>query len=158
MIRKAIVFFLIAGLLSVTAFAQDAPPMISAEAAILVHPASGRVLYAKNENRRMPIASTTKLMTALTAIQMLSPDMTVAIKPEWTRVEGSSMYLRIGESYTVRELLTGLLLASGNDSALALAGTAAEDIDSFIAEMNETARDLGLENTHFDNPHGLDSP
>lgn len=157
MIRKAIVILLMAGLLPVPAFANDGPPETSAEAAVLVHPASGRVLYAKNENRRMLIASTTKLMTALTAVKELDPEQTVEIKNEWTRVEGSSMYLRPGERYTVRELLEGLLLSSGNDAALALAGMAGADAEDFTAKMNAAARELGLADTHFDNPHGLDS-
>ena len=70
----------------------------------------------------MLIASTTKLMTALTALDLASPERSVTVQSEWTTVEGSSMYLRAGESYTLRELLEGLLLASGNDAALAIAG------------------------------------
>lgn len=158
MIRKAILYILLAGLLIIPSAAADTAPETSAEAAILVHPASGRVLYAKNENRRMLIASTTKLMTALTAVNELAPEQTAEIREEWTRVEGSSMYLRPGELYTVRELLEGLLLSSGNDAALALAGTACGDTERFAAKMNAEALALGLTDTHFDNPHGLDSP
>ena len=158
MIRKLLSFLLTAAFLCVPASADDAPPNTSAEAAILVHPASGRVLYARSEHRRMLIASTTKLMTALVAAENLSLDRTAEIRPEWTKTEGSSMYLRCGERYSVRELLEGLLLASGNDAALALAGIAAKDADSFAEMMNERAASLGLTDTHFDNPHGLDSP
>ncbi len=158
MIRKAVSFLLISAFFVLTASADDSFPRTSAGAAILVHPASGRVLYAKNANKRMLMASTTKLMTALTAAQMISPETTAEIKEEWTRIEGSSMYLRPGELCSVRELLEGLLLASGNDAALALAGLAGGDTESFVAAMNAKAAEMGLDNTHFDNPHGLDSP
>lgn len=158
MIRKAVSFLLIAALFILPASAGDAFPRSSAGAAILVHPASGRVLFAKNENKRMLMASTTKLMTALTTVQRLSPETTAEIKEEWTRVEGSSMYLHPGEHCSVRDLLEGLLLASGNDAALALAGLAGGDTETFVAAMNAKAAEMGLDNTHFDNPHGLDSP
>ena len=158
MIRKALFFFLVLILLAVPAAADDSPPTVSARAFILVHPDSGRVLYAENADSRMLIASTTKLMTALVASQCLSPDRTATVKEEWTDVEGSAMYLRPGETYTVRELLEGLLLASGNDAALALSEIAAGSTEAFVERMNSKARAMGLENTHFDNPHGLDSP
>lgn len=123
---------------------------------LLFHPASGAVLASKDPGERMRIASTTKLMTAIIAAELLAPDQAVEIKPEWTAVEGSSMYLRAGESYTVRELLTGLLLASGNDAALALAETAGGSVAGFVERMNDKCLELGLRDTHFDNPHGLD--
>ena len=158
MIRKALFFFLVLILLAVPAAADDSPPTVSARAFVIVHPDSGRILYAENEDSRMLIASTTKLMTALVASQCLSPDRTATVKEEWTDVEGSAMYLRPGETYTVRELLEGLLLASGNDAALALSEIAAGSTEAFVERMNSKARAMGLENTHFDNPHGLDSP
>ncbi len=157
--KRVLLCLLCVSLFSLSARAADAAPAAaSAGAMILVHPGSGTVLASKNADEPMLIASTTKLMTALTAIRLLDPDACVEIRPEWTQVEGSSMYLRPGESYTVRELLQGLLLASGNDAALALAAAAAGDTERFVARMNEEAAALGLTNTHFDNPHGLDSP
>ena len=138
--------------------AASDPPSVSAAAAILVHPASGAVLYAVSADEPMRIASITKLMTALIAAERLDPELEIEILPGWTAVEGSSMYLKAGESYTVRELLEGLLLASGNDAALALAGAAAGDTDGFVLLMNEKCRELGLTDTCFENPHGLDSP
>ena len=138
--------------------AGSEPPAVSAASAVVMHPASGTVLFALHEDEPRLIASTTKLMTALTASELLDPDAEAEILPQWTGVEGSSMYLHSGESCLVRELLEGLLLASGNDAALALAGIAAGDPAEFVALMNEKCRELGLFNTHFDNPHGLDSP
>lgn len=130
-------------------------PHTSAGAMILLHAESGAVLAEKNAEAPMLIASTTKLMTALTALDLAAPEHTVTIKSEWTAVEGSSMYLRAGESYTIHELLEGLLLASGNDAALAIAGSLGGS--AFIDHMNRKAQELGLTASHFANPHGLDS-
>lgn len=136
--------------------AQTKVPPVSADAAVLVH--HGRVIYGKNENTRMPMASTTKLMTAIVAIENCRPDEVVKILPEYCNVEGSSMYLKPGTEKTVLELLKGLLLVSGNDAALALAGHVAGDSDGFVVLMNEKAAKLGMDNTNFSNPHGLSDP
>lgn len=132
------------------------PPAISASSAILVDGDTGRVLYEKDSHTKRLIASTTKLMTALVAVES-TPDLekVITVKPEY-QAEGSSMYLRLGEELTLRELLYGLLLASGNDAALAIAGGCAGDIDTFVEWMNLRAQGLGMENTHFENPNGLD--
>lgn len=136
-----------------------AEPTLSASSAILMDQESGRVLYAKNAEERRSIASITKLMTALVAVE-LHPDLssTVTIKREWTGAEGSSMYLKPGEEVTLEALLYGLLLSSGNDAALAIAGYCAGDVDTFVAEMNKKAAQLGMNDTHFANPNGLDDP
>ena len=95
-------------------------------------------------------------MTALVAVES-HPDLSevVTIRPEWTGVEGSSMYLKAGEELTLEALLYGLLLASGNDAAVAIAGFCAGDVDTFVAWMNDKAAELGMEHTHFENPNGL---
>lgn len=115
----------------------------------------GDLLYEREADRMLPIASTTKLMTALVVIESCSMDAIVDILPEYCGVEGSSLYLKPGERYTVRELLQGLLLASGNDAAVALACFCAGNIDAFSARMNQRAAELGMRNSHFLNPHGL---
>ena len=156
---KRTVFIIMAALLLLLPVrAGDAAPETSAGAMLLIHPDSGRILAEKNAGTPLPMASTTKLMTALIAAQELDPEAVAEIAPEWTRTEGSSMYLRPGEHYTVRQLLEGLLLASGNDAAVALACITAGDEAAFTVRMNEKAAQLGLENTHFANPHGLDAP
>ena len=127
-----------------------------AEAVVLLCE-DGTVLCEKNADRRCLIASTTKLMTALVCLEHAELDETVTAQESHCAVEGSSMYLRPGERYTVRELLLGLLLASGNDAALALAGHTAGSEEAFVRLMNRKAEELGLENTHFENPHGLDA-
>ena len=111
------------------------PPQTYAKAACLIDGKSGAVLYEKSGHLRLPMASTTKIMTAL--------------------VEGSSVYLRENEKITVKELLYGLLLESGNDAAHTLAVAVAGDLPSFAALMNQKAAALGLHDTHFENPHGL---
>ena len=133
-----------------------ASPGTSASAAVLVHAESGQILYSQNADSRMLIASTTKIMTALVILDNCTPDEQVEILPEYTGIEGSSMYLKAGESYSVSDLLFGMLLASGNDASTALACYCGGSIEGFAAMMNEKAAELGLENTSFENPHGLD--
>ena len=136
-----------------------AGPTLSASSAILMDKESGRVLYEKNAREQRSIASITKLMTALVAVE-LHPDLssTVTIKREWTGAEGSSMYLKPEEKVTLEALLYGLMLSSGNDAALAIAGYCGGDVESFVAEMNKKAAQLGMNDTHFANPNGLDDP
>lgn len=152
--RLMVMALLFAALLRVNASADD----ISASAAIMYEPVTGTVLYEKNADERMLVASTTKIMTALVALENCELDEPVRIKREYTQVEGSSMYLKEGESYTMEELLYGLMLASGNDAALAVAGHVAGGVEQFAGLMNDKCGELGLENSHFVNPHGLDDP
>lgn len=138
------------------AFAAGDAPGVSAASAVLMDAESGRILYALDENTPRPIASTTKLMTALVAVECLEDlDQTVTIRQEWTGIEGTSLYLRPGEQLTARTLLYGLLLHSGNDAAVALAGFCAGDVETFVDWMNQRARDLGMIHTHFSDPNGL---
>lgn len=127
-----------------------------ASSAILIDAESGRVLYEQNAHEPRYIASITKLMTALVAMESgHSMDEIVQIKKEYTGAEGSSMYLREGEELTLEALMYGLLLASGNDAALAVAGYCAGSVGEFVARMNRKAVLLGMENTRFVNPSGL---
>ena len=127
---------------------------VSAAAAVLMAADSGRLLYEKNGDQRMLIASTTKLMTALVALEQggLQQEITVT---GGHMAEGSSMYLRPGEKLTLETLLYGLLLSSGNDAALAVTECMGGAVP-FVERMNEKAAELGMENTHFANPNGLD--
>ena len=127
---------------------------VSAAAAVLMDADSGRLLYDKNGEKRMLIASTTKLMTALVALEQggLQQEITVT---GGHMAEGSSTYLRPGEKLTLETLLYGLLLSSGNDAALAVTECMGGAVP-FVARMNEKAAELGMENTHFANPNGLD--
>lgn len=161
--RRSLSLFLI---LSIALFAFPALPVFagdalaaSASSAILFHPASGAVLFEKDADRRRPIASTTKIMTALTVLageNDLNRSFTVPL--ESTGIEGSSLYLQAGETLTVMELLYGLMLASANDAATALACAVAGSVPAFAEKMNRMGRELGLCDSHFANPHGLDDP
>lgn len=135
----------------------QAEPAVSAASAVLVEANSGRVLYEKDAHRQRSIASITKLMTALVAVESTPElDTIFQVKPEHM-AEGSSMYLKPGERLPLRELLYGLLLSSGNDAALTIAEGCAGDIQTFVDWMNQWADDLGMKNTHFSNPNGLDA-
>ena len=131
-----------------------APPSLSAHSAILTDP-DGNVLFEKNGQTRMGPASTTKLMTALVVAEACAPDTVVTVPREAVGIEGSSIYLKEGESLTVEQLLYALLLASANDAATALALFCADSEEAFCEKMNEKAAALGLADTHFVNPHGL---
>ena len=131
---------------------------ISAEKAILLDGATGRVLYEKNADQRSLIASTTKIMTALVVCEQCNVLDRMKIPKEAVGIEGSSMYLQEGEVLTVQELLYGLMLSSGNDAAVALAIYCGGTVEGFAEMMNDKARLLGLSGTHFENPNGLDSP
>ena len=130
---------------------------VSAEKAIVLDAATGRVLYERNADDRSLIASTTKIMTALIVCQRCNVLDRVKIPAEAVGIEGSSMYLKEGEVLTVQELLYGLMLRSGNDAAAALAIWCGGTIEGFAELMNDKARELGLKDTHFVNPHGLDA-
>ncbi|MDR3206790.1 MAG: D-alanyl-D-alanine carboxypeptidase, partial [Oscillospiraceae bacterium] len=129
----------------------------SARCAVLLDVQSGRFLYEREPQTPMLIASTTKMMTALVVLKNARLGDVVTVAKAQTGVEGSSMYLREGERLTVRELLYGLLLSSGNDAAEALAVHCAGDIPAFAELMNAQARELGLIRSHFANPHGLNA-
>lgn len=131
---------------------------VSAEKAVLMDATTGRVIYEKNPDKQSLIASTTKIMTALVVCQQCNVLDRVRIPAEAVGVEGSSMYLKEGEILTVQELLYGLMLHSGNDAAVALAIYCGGTVELFAELMNDKARALGLENTHFVNPNGLDAP
>lgn len=137
--------------------ASFAAPDDSAQAVVLIHADTGQVLFSRNADSQMLIASTTKIMTALVVLENCMPDEQVNILPEYTRVEGSSMYLEAGKTYTVLDLLYGMLLVSGNDAATALACHCGGSIEGFAELMNNKARDMGLSNSSFKNPHGLDA-
>ena len=140
---------------SVSSAVSYAETLTSAKAAALVEVSSGRVLFEQNSDARLPMASTTKIMTALVVLDKASLDEVVQVDDAAIGVEGSSLYLKKGEKLTVRELLYGLMLRSGNDCAVALALHVGGSVERFAEYMNEKAAELGLTNSHFCNPHGL---
>ena len=128
---------------------------ISCSACILIERDTGRVLYSENAQEKLPMASTTKIMTALLTIEHGDLNAVVEIPEEAEGVEGSSIYLQAGEHMTLKELLLGLMLHSGNDAAVAVAVHIAGSVEAFCALMNGRAQELGAANTHFVNPNGL---
>ena len=131
---------------------------VSAKSAILLDAQTGRVLYERNADQQSLIASTTKIMTALLVCEQTNVLDRVRIPKEAVGIEGSSMYLKEGEVLTVQELLYGLMLHSGNDAAVALAIYCGGTVEGFAELMNDKAHRLGMKNTHFANPNGLDAP
>lgn len=133
-----------------------AAPSLSAQAAVLMDGHSGELLYGHNADERLPMASTTKIMTALLALERGELDIEYAMPAEAVGVEGSSIYLVEGERLTLRELVYALMLESANDAATAIAIILSGSVAAFADEMNRRAAELELTGTHFTNPHGLD--
>ncbi len=129
----------------------------SARSAVIIDAKSGAVLYEKNSSLRLPMASTTKIMTALSVLETAKLDDVITVTSESVGIEGTKIYLKDGEKITVKDLLYGLLLESGNDAATALAIGVFGSVESCCNKMNEIAHTLGLVDTCFENPHGLDS-
>ncbi|MBE7046142.1 MAG: D-alanyl-D-alanine carboxypeptidase [Ruminococcaceae bacterium] len=134
---------------------SDSVSAISARSYIVTERTTGKVLYEGNAHTRLPMASTTKIMTALCAIEKGNLDSTVEISDKAVGVEGSSMYLEKGERITLRNLLYGLMLNSGNDAAVAVAIHISGDVEKFVECMNQTAQKIGAKDTNFTNPNGL---
>ncbi len=133
-------------------------PVVEATSAIAISQTDGSVLWEKNADEQRAMASTTKLMTAIVALEQLKLDQVISIIAADTQIEPNVMGLAEGEQINVRTLLQGLLIGSNNDAALALARAAGGgDIKKFVELMNEKAIELNLKNTHFANPHGLDA-
>ncbi len=128
---------------------------VSARSAIVMEQSTGRVLWEENADEVLAMASTTKIMTALCVLENATLDEVVCVTKEMSGIEGSSMYLEVGEELTVEQLLQGLMLRSGNDAAVALAVHVGGSVAGFVEVMNEKAAELGLEHTRFANPHGL---
>lgn len=127
----------------------------SAKAACVLELETGRVLLESNMHARLPMASTTKVMTALLAIEQGELSDTVTCSERAFGVSGTSIYLQLGESLTLEEMLLGLMLSSGNDAAVAIAEHIGGSLEGFVQKMNERAAQIGAVNTHFANPHGL---
>lgn len=128
---------------------------VSAQAAILIDAHTEEVLFNKNADKKMPMASTTKIMTAICTIENTNTNMPVKIDSRSAGVEGSSIYLNVGEVISIKELLYGMMLNSGNDAATALAIATSGSVEEFASLMNKTAKKIGAQSTNFVNPSGL---
>jgi serine-type D-Ala-D-Ala carboxypeptidase (penicillin-binding protein 5/6) len=156
-LRKFIILTIITSILFL-AIPQNSSAQIyvSAQSAILMEQDSGRVIFEKDAHTQRRIASITKIMTAILAIESGKLDETVTVSNNAIRAEGSSIYLQEGEKIKLEDLVYGLMLRSGNDAAVAIAETVGGSLDGFVYLMNQKAEEIGMKNTHFANPHGLD--
>ncbi|UJL44752.1 D-alanyl-D-alanine carboxypeptidase [Virgibacillus sp. NKC19-16] len=135
----------------------QAAPTVSATNAILIEQSTGRVLFEKNANEEQLIASITKLMTAIIAVESGKMQEEATASREAIYTEGSSIYLEQGEKMSIEDLVYGLILRSGNDAAVTISEHIGGSMEGFVYLMNEKARWLGMTNSSFENPHGLDS-
>ncbi|QJW48015.1 D-alanyl-D-alanine carboxypeptidase [bacterium BFN5] len=153
-IKPLLLLWLLA--LSLTgSIAQAATPDIKAGAAVLIDAKTGQILYEKNAHTRLAPASTTKILTAIIAIESGRLDEEVKVSARAAGTAGSSMHLQIGQKILLRELVTGLMMRSGNDAAVAIAEYLAGSVEDFVIMMNSKAQSIGAYNSHFRNPHGL---
>ena len=151
-LKKLQIMFLMAVFLcNITAEATD----ISANSAVVIDAVSGEILFEKNAYEKRGMASTTKIMTAIVALEKGNKEDIVEISEKAAGVEGSSMYLKAGEKISLENLLYGLMLVSGNDAATAIAEHIAGSEENFARLMNDKAREIGVKSTNFTNPHGL---
>ena len=151
------VFFISTPLSLTWAFAPDED--LTARAAVLMDAATGKILYQKEADLRLPPASTTKVATAILTLESgRKLSQTLTVSKEATRVPASKLYLRPGQSITIEELLYGIMLASANDASMVLAEGIAGTVDRFTELMTKKAHQIGATNTHFSNPHGLTAP
>lgn len=155
MVKKIILLFILFSFLSPkVGYAMGT----SAESSIVINADTRQVLYADNAHKRLGMASTTKIMTALVALEMGNTDDIIEVSVNAQNQEGSSIYLRAGERLTLESLLYGLMLNSGNDAAIAIAEGICGSVEDFVRCMNEKAMEIGCRDTHFANPNGLDAP
>lgn len=154
--KKVILGFIIIFLL-LTIFPCNTKAIgVSAKAAILIEQESGRILYEKEAHTKMRIASITKIMTAILAIESGKMDEMVMVSERAVQAEGSAVYLQKGEKIKLEDLVYGLMLRSGNDAAVAIAEHVGGSLEGFVVMMNQKAQEIGMTNTEFANPHGLD--
>ena len=156
-LRKGIIFSIVASILLLAIPDKGSAQIyVSANSAILMEQDSGRVIFEKDAYTQRRIASITKIMTAILAVESGKLDETVKVSDRAIRAEGSSIYLKAGEKIKLEDLVYGLMLRSGNDAAVAIAETVGGSIEGFVYLMNQKAEEIGMKNTHFANPHGLD--
>ncbi len=129
---------------------------VSAQSAVLMCVNNGKVLFSKNENKRLSMASTTKIMTSLIALEAATPEREIVVTAEMVSVEGTSMGLKPGDSVSLRELVYGMMLQSGNDAANTVAYVLGESPNGFSEIMNKRASEIGMKNSNFVTASGLD--
>ena len=153
-----VVLLLLLTILSNNVFAVEKEELkITSKAGVVLEQSTGRVLWEKNSKEKMKIASTTKILTAIVVVENIDLDSKVVISKKAALTGGSTVGLVSGKEVTVKSLLYGLLLKSGNDCAVALAEHVGGNVDEFVNMMNKKAYEIGAKDTHCTNPHGLDT-
>ena len=132
------------------------PINVFASSTIVMDNDSGRILYENNSNERRLIASTTKIMTCILVLENSDLSKKITVGDEILKVYGTNIYVEVGEILTIKDLLYGLMLRSGNDAAIVLANNIFSNEKEFVQKMNDKAMEIGMKNTYFENPHGLD--
>lgn len=151
MVKKLVAAVLIFSIMPTISLAKEA----EAEAYCVINAKTRQIIYEKNENKRLGMASTTKIMTALVALENKNPSDIVTVSKNAQDQEGSSIYLRVGDKISLEDLLYGLMLNSGNDAAVAIAEAVSGNVSDFVVLMNEKAEEIGCKSTNFVNPNGL---
>lgn len=144
--------------LETAATVDESEPKLSARTAIVYDRKSNKMIYGKQQDKRVAMASTTKIMTAIVVIENANLEKEVTVSAKAAAIGGSRLGLKKGDKITIKNLLYGLMLCSGNDAAVALAEEIGGSVQGFADKMNEKAKELNLQNTHFVTPHGLDDP
>lgn len=157
MIKKVFCVFICLLFISLPLRVEGLESEISAPSAIVVNGETGEVIFGKNINKKLPMASTTKIMTALILCENCDLDEEITVTDDMVRVEGSSMGLLPGDKVSFKGLLYGMMLPSGNDAANAFAISFGGSLENFSLIMNKRAAELGLNNTNFVTPSGLDA-
>lgn len=152
------IFFMLLNILVVAVVKADSLTNLNVKSYILLDPVTGRILSNKNSDEKRPMASTTKIMTAIIALENGDLSSKVKVSKRSASIGGSSFKLQVNEEMSLESMLYGLLMCSGNDAAVAIAEHIAGNIEDFVEMMNQKAISIGATNTHFENPHGLDSP
>lgn len=155
--RKIFSLFVAISLLLIFTLPCFAEVSISAKSAVVICAESGEIIYSKNGNEQLPMASTTKIMSSLIALEMGADDTFFTVTDEMLGVEGTSMGLKSGDSVSLLSLVKGMLISSGNDAANVIAYAISGGIEPFVNLMNEKAKQIGMNNTHFVTPSGLDA-
>lgn len=155
-IKSSIILVIMMMFCSISVFAATEAPKITSTAAILMDKETGRILYQKNANEHLAMASTTKIMTAILLIENTLPDDIITVSKKAASIGGSSMKVRETEKARAEDMLYGLMLPSGNDAAIAIAEHIGGSVEGFAEMMNNKASELGCTNSHFVTPNGLD--
>lgn len=153
----SLIFIILIIFLVPTQVIAESEKLANSKAYCVIDEKTNKILFSSNENKKMEMASTTKIMTAILAIENLDLEKEVKITKDMTNIEGSSIYLKEGQILKIKDLVYGLMLRSGNDSAIALAKLTSGSVENFVKLMNNKVKSLNLLNTSFDNPHGLHS-